>query len=148
MLSIDFILLLIDIFGERPSPDQLTGVCIDRACDVHPYCQNIGNQGNEVGHWVWKYLFIIFYLGLCILQQFELVCWSVSHEVTCCKWSDRINDSSKFYLNIKEPRCKLNSELCEYHPGLDKHKELLKGENLEVLNYNYPKPWIKFYVFF
>ena len=33
----DFIILLVDLFGETPGRDLLTGVCIDRACDVHPY---------------------------------------------------------------------------------------------------------------
>ena len=45
----DFILLLLDIFGDYPSKELLTGVCIDRACDVHPYVKRIGNEGHEVG---------------------------------------------------------------------------------------------------
>ena len=27
---------------------MLTGVCIDRACDVHPYVKRIGKEGHEV----------------------------------------------------------------------------------------------------
>ena len=29
--------LLIELFGEKPGKDLLTGVVIDRACDVDPY---------------------------------------------------------------------------------------------------------------
>ena len=35
----DFLVLLFDLFGDFPTPDQLSGICIDRACDVHPYCK-------------------------------------------------------------------------------------------------------------
>ena len=44
----DFIILLVDLFGETPGRDLLTGVCIDRACDVHPYVKRIGMEGNKV----------------------------------------------------------------------------------------------------
>ena len=44
----DFILLLIEIFGTSPGKDDLTGVAIDRACDVHPYLTRIGNEGSQV----------------------------------------------------------------------------------------------------
>ena len=43
-----FVLLLIELFGETPQPSQLTGVIIDRACDVHPYVKRIGSEGSEV----------------------------------------------------------------------------------------------------
>ena len=44
----DFIILLLDIFGDYPGKDMLAGVCIDRACDVHPYVKRIGKEGHEV----------------------------------------------------------------------------------------------------
>ena len=44
----DFILLLIEIFGTAPGKDDLTGVAIERACDVHPYLTRIGNEGSQV----------------------------------------------------------------------------------------------------
>ena len=44
----DFILLLIEIFGTAPEKCDLTGVAIDRACDVHPYLTRIGNEGSQV----------------------------------------------------------------------------------------------------
>ena len=50
----DFILLLIEIFGKAPGKDDLTGVAIDRACDVHPYLTRIGNEGSQV---VFSFLF-------------------------------------------------------------------------------------------
>ena len=43
-----FVLLLIELFGETPQPSQLTGVIIDRACDVHPYVKRIGSEGSKV----------------------------------------------------------------------------------------------------
>ena len=33
-------------FREYPTPDQLSGVCIDRACDVAPYVARIGSEGH------------------------------------------------------------------------------------------------------
>lgn len=44
----DFVLLLIEIFGTSPGKEDLTGVAIDRACDVHPYLTRIGNEGSQV----------------------------------------------------------------------------------------------------
>lgn len=44
----DFVLLLIELFGTTPGPDLLTGVAIDRSCDVHPYLRRIGKEGSEV----------------------------------------------------------------------------------------------------
>ena len=46
----DFIVLLVEIFGDNPGKDLLTGVCIDRACDVHPYVKRLGKEGHEVGY--------------------------------------------------------------------------------------------------
>ena len=43
----DFVLLLIEMFGTRPGPERLTGVAIDRSCDVHPYIRRIGKEGSE-----------------------------------------------------------------------------------------------------
>lgn len=43
-----FVLLLIELFGTEPGPDLLTGVAIDRACDVHPYVRRIGQEGSQV----------------------------------------------------------------------------------------------------
>ena len=43
-----FVLLLIELFGETPQPSLLTGVLIDRACDVHPYVKRIGEEGSKV----------------------------------------------------------------------------------------------------
>ena len=44
----DFMRCLIDIFGEYPTQYELSAIVIDRACDVHAYCRNIGDQGNPV----------------------------------------------------------------------------------------------------
>ena len=43
-----FLCLLIELFGTSPKPEALSGVAIDRACDVHPYCKRLGQEGNQV----------------------------------------------------------------------------------------------------
>ena len=49
----DFVLLLIQLFGTEPGPDSLTGVAIDRSCDVHPYIRRIGKEGSEASKTIW-----------------------------------------------------------------------------------------------
>ena len=43
-----FMTMLIEVFGTHPRPEELSGVCIDRACDVHPFAKRLGDEGNEV----------------------------------------------------------------------------------------------------
>ncbi len=40
--------MLVDRFGEHPRPEDVRGVVIDRACDVHPLCLRLAREGNEV----------------------------------------------------------------------------------------------------
>ena len=80
-----FICLLISLFGTTPSPENLTGVAIDRgiqlgscdvcvqyillfftACDVHPYCRRLGKEGNEVTYLfqmigTWQFIDFLFH---------------------------------------------------------------------------------------
>ena len=39
---------MVERFGERPGPEQLKGVAIDRACDAYPLCARLGREGNQV----------------------------------------------------------------------------------------------------
>ena len=34
-----FVILIMEIFSERPKKDDLKAIIIDRACDVHPYIE-------------------------------------------------------------------------------------------------------------
>ena len=43
-----FVLVLMELFGETPQPSELTGVIIDRACNVHPYVKRMGLEGSKV----------------------------------------------------------------------------------------------------
>ena len=40
--------MMVDTLGEKPGPEDLRGVCIDRACDVHPLVARLAREGNEV----------------------------------------------------------------------------------------------------
>lgn len=44
----DFMILLIETFGDKPDDDSLSGVVIDRACGVHPYALKLGQEGHAV----------------------------------------------------------------------------------------------------
>ena len=44
----DFLILLVDIFGDFPNDDDLSGIVIDRACDVHPYALRLGQEGHQI----------------------------------------------------------------------------------------------------
>ena len=40
-------LWLIDLFGEKPSPEILKGIVYDRACDLHPFINRLYSEGNS-----------------------------------------------------------------------------------------------------
>ena len=40
--------LLVEIFGPDPDPNDIRGIAIDRACDVAPYCERLGKEGNHL----------------------------------------------------------------------------------------------------
>ena len=40
-------LFLIDLFGQYPNVDQISGIVYDRACDLHPFLKRLSKEGNE-----------------------------------------------------------------------------------------------------
>ena len=55
----DFVVLLLSVFGDAPPKEVLSGVCIDRACDVQPYVKVLHVPGTNlnlsnllIAHWL------------------------------------------------------------------------------------------------
>jgi len=40
-------LFLVDLFGQCPTANQITGIVYDRACDLHPFLKQLSKEGNE-----------------------------------------------------------------------------------------------------
>jgi len=40
-------LFLVDLFGQCPTANQITGIVYDRACDLHPFLKRLSKEGNE-----------------------------------------------------------------------------------------------------
>ena len=104
------------MFGEDPSPDVLRGVVIDRACDVHPYCKRLGHEGHQACRFYSENL-------NWIVDPFHIKGHIVSYPFT---------NSFVSKIVSQEEKCTLSSELCEYHPDLEQHKDLTENINMEV----------------
>ena len=112
----DFLLCLFDLFGPRPSSDILRGVVIDRACDVHKYCKSSNCE-----------------LNFDYNDGFQRI--GEEGDEACAYYSTELNWMlDPFHAKgHTEPACTLDHADCEYHPRLEKHRELCENYNLEVL---------------
>ena len=50
---------LIDLFGNNPSSNVLQGIVYDRACDMHPFLQNLSKNGNIIASYYLKLHFMV-----------------------------------------------------------------------------------------